>query len=80
MYFIKTVWRLGLCAFFVMGLTYGMCAHATELEGAEIAMQETHETIEQGKHQKDETKAEVEGKRERKRNRKPGGEEPNGAE
>ena len=75
---MKAVWRLGLCAFFVMGLTYGMSAHATELEGAEIAMQETHETIEQGKDQKDETGAEVEGKR--KRNRKPGGEEPNGEE
>jgi len=74
MNFMKAVWRFGLCALFVMGLTYGMTAHATELEGTEIAMQETHETIEQGKYQKDETKAEVEGKR--KRNRKPGGEGP----
>ena len=78
MNFMKAVWRLGLCSLFVIGLTYGMSAHATELEGTELAMHETHETIEQGKHQKDDTKAEVEGKR--KRNRKPGGEEPNGEE
>ena len=81
MNFVKGVWRLGLCAFFVIGLTYGLSAHATEPEGTEkalhegheTALDETHETIEPGKHETDETMADAEGKR--KRQRKPGGEE-----
>lgn len=85
MNFVKAVWRLGLCAFFVIVLTYyGLSAHATEPEGAEkalhegheTALDETHETIEQGKHETDETMGDAEGKR--KIHGKPGGEEPNG--
>ena len=60
MNFMKVIRRLGLCALFVMGLTYGLSAHATEPEGAEKALHETHEAIEEGKHEMHETKVEGE--------------------
>ena len=43
MNFIKLVCRLVLCASLVIGLTYGFSANATEPEGHEQALHETHE-------------------------------------
>jgi hypothetical protein len=60
MNFMKVVRRLGLCALFVIGLTYGLSAHATEPEEAEKALHETHEAVEESKHEVHETKAEGE--------------------
>jgi hypothetical protein len=46
MNFMKVIWRLVLCTLFVIGLTYGFSAHATEPEGHEKALHETHEATE----------------------------------
>ena len=51
MNFMKVIWRLALCALFVIGLTYGFSAHATEQEGHEKALHETHEATEVVEHE-----------------------------
>jgi hypothetical protein len=43
---MKGIWRLVLCGLFVIGLTYGLSAHATEPEEHEKALQETYEATE----------------------------------
>jgi hypothetical protein len=43
---MKAIWRLVLCSLFVIGLTCGLAAHATEPEGHEKAMHETQEATE----------------------------------
>ena len=50
MNFLKSLWHLGLCALFVIGLSYGLSAHATEPGESEKALpqiQETQEDVEQ---------------------------------
>lgn len=54
----KALWRLGLCALFVIGLTYGSSAYATEPEAPEKAahvMQEMTEESEQETTEQGET-------------------------
>jgi hypothetical protein len=53
MNFAKAIWRLLLCALFVIGLTYGFSAHASE-EGHEKAVHETHEATEAAEHEEGE--------------------------
>ena len=60
MNFMKAIWRLGLCTLFVIGLTYGLSAHATEPAESEKAVQETHETTEKVKQDVPEVKGEAE--------------------
>ena len=50
MNFLKSLWHLGLCALFVIGLSYGLSAHATEPGESEKALpqiQETQKDVEQ---------------------------------
>jgi Tfp pilus assembly protein PilN len=50
MNFLIAMWRLGLCALFAIGLSYGFSAHATEPEESEKALpkiQETQEAVTQ---------------------------------
>jgi hypothetical protein len=51
MNFMKVIWRLVLCALFVIGLAYGFSAQATEPEGQEKALHETHEATEIIEHE-----------------------------
>jgi len=55
MNFVKVMWRLVLCGLFVIGLTYGLSAHATEPEGHEKAVHETHEATEAVEHEEAQT-------------------------
>jgi hypothetical protein len=59
MNFTKAIWRLVLCALFVIGLTYGFSAHATEPEGHEKAVHETHEATEAVEHEEGEAAKET---------------------
>ena len=59
MYVMKVIWRLVLCALFVIGLTYGFLAYATEPEGHEKALQEIHEATEVVEHEKGEAATEA---------------------
>jgi hypothetical protein len=59
MNFMKVVWRLVLCTLFVIGLTCGFSAHATEPEGHEKALHETHEATEVVEHEKGEAATEA---------------------
>jgi len=51
---MKVVWRLVLCTLFVIGLTYGFSAYATEAEVHEKALHETHEATEMIEHEEGE--------------------------
>jgi hypothetical protein len=59
MNFTKAIWRLVLCALFVIGLTYGFSAHATEPEVHEKAVHETHEATEAVEHEEGEAAKET---------------------
>ncbi|UCG81681.1 MAG: hypothetical protein JSV60_05230 [Desulfobacterales bacterium] len=59
MNFVKVIARLVLCALFVIGLTYGPAAHATEPEGHEKALHETHEATEAVGHEEGEAAEEA---------------------
>jgi hypothetical protein len=56
---MKVIWRLVLCGLFVIGLTYGLSAHATEPEGHDKALQETHEATEAVEHEEAEAEEET---------------------
>jgi hypothetical protein len=56
---MKVIWRMLLCGLFVIGLTYGSSVHATEPEGHEKALHETHEATEVVEHEEGEVEEEV---------------------
>lgn len=59
MSFVRVIWRLVLCSLFVIGLTYGLSAHATEPEAQGKAMHETHEATEVVEHEEGEAAEEA---------------------
>jgi hypothetical protein len=56
---IKVIWRLVLCALFFIGLTCSLPAYATEPEGQEKAVHETHESTEAVEHEEGEAEEEA---------------------
>ena len=60
MNFLKTIWQVGLCAVFAIGLSFGLSAHATEPGGCEEkASSQVHETQEGVSQELQEMKGEV---------------------
>ena len=59
MKFLKAMWQFGLCAVFVIGLSYGLSAHATEPVESEEGLHKIQETQEDVKQELQEMKGEA---------------------